>query len=196
MTRRAGFTLVEVLVSLMIFAMIAAAGAAVLGVTIDNRFAVKAASDRVGDLQRMRGLLRADLGQATARRSRGPTGRPTPQPMIGATAPGDPLLVLTRAGWSNPGEDARPSLQRVEYRLVETRLERRVSSHLDGARPGPPQVLYRGVSDVTVDFVRDGQPAPAYISSIDRPLPDAVRIGMTVQGYGRIDQLFLVGSGR
>lgn len=196
MTRRAGFTLVEVLISLMIFAMIAAAGAAVLGVTIDNRFAVKAASDRVGDLQRMRSLLRADLGQASARRSRGTTGRPMPQPIVGAAAPGDPILTLTRAGWSNPGEQARPSLQRVEYRLVEDRLERRVSSHLDGARPGPPQVLYRGVRDVTVAFVRDGQAAPAFISSIDRPLPDAVRIGMTVQGYGRIDQLFLVGSGR
>lgn len=196
MTRRAGFTLVEVLISLMIFAMLAAAGAAVLGVTIDNRFAVKAASDRVGDLQRMRSLLRADLGQATARRSRGTTGRPMPQPIVGAAAPGEPILTLTRAGWSNPGEQARPSLQRVEYRLVEDRLERRVSSHLDGARPGPPQVLYRGVSDVAVAFVRDGQESPAFISSIDRPLPDAVRIGMTVQGYGRIDQLFLVGSGR
>jgi general secretion pathway protein J len=194
MTRRGGFTLVEVLISLMIFAMIAAAGAGVLGVTIDNRFAVEAAS--VGDLQRMRSLMRADLGQATARRSRGTTGRPMPQPMVGAATPGDPILTLTRAGWSNPGEQARPSLQRVEYRLVEDRLERRVSSHLDGARSGPPQVLYRGVRDVTVAFVRDGQAAPAFISSIDRPLPDAVSIGMTVEGYGRIDQLFLVGSGR
>ena len=196
MKQRAGFTLVEVMISLMIFAMLAGAGAAVLSGAIDNRFAVKTASDRVGDLQRMRGLLRADLGQATARRSRGPTGRPTPQPIIGAAAPGDPILVLNRAGWSNPGEQARPSLQRVEYRLVEDRLERRASSHLDGARPGPPQVLYRGVSDVTVAFVRDGEAAPAFISSIDRPLPDAVRIGMTVKGYGRVDQLFVVGSGR
>lgn len=196
MTGRGGFTLVEVMISLLIFAMIAAAGTAVLGVTIDNRFAVKAASERVGDLQRMRGLLRADLGQATARRSRGPTGRPMPQPITGAAAPGDPVLVLTRAGWSNPGEQARPSLQRVEYRLIEGRLERRVSSHLDGARPGPPQVLYRGVRDVVVDFVRDGEAAPAFTSSIDRPLPDSARIGMTLEGYGRVEQLFLVGSGR
>lgn len=196
MKTRAGFTLVEVMISLLIFAMLAGAGAAVLSATIDNRFAIKAASDRVGDLQRMRGLLRADLGQATARRSRGPTGRPSPQPLIGAAAPGDPILVLNRAGWSNPGEQTRPSLQRVEYRLVGDRLERRASSHLDGARPGPPQVLYRGVSDVAVAFVRDGEAAPAFISSLDRPLPDAVRISMTVKGYGRIDQLFIVGSGQ
>ena len=100
MKGREGFTLVEVL------------GAAVLSLSIDNRFAIKAATDRTGDLQRMRSLLKADLGQAAARRSRGPTGRPMTQPMSGPAAPGDPVLVLTRAGWSNPGERARPSLQR------------------------------------------------------------------------------------
>jgi general secretion pathway protein J len=192
---RAGFTLVEVLVSLLIFALIAAAGAAVLSLSIDNRFAIKAAADRTGDLQRMRSLLKADLGQAAGRRSRGPTGRPTPQPMSGPAAPGDPALVLTRAGWSNPGEQPRPSLQRVEYRLVEDRLERRVSTYLDGARPGPPQVLYRGVSGLTVAFIRDGQEAPAYVVTAERPLPDAVRIRMTLDGYGPVEQLFLVGGG-
>ena len=195
MRGREGFTLVEVLVSLLIFALIAAAGAAVLGLSIDNRFAIKAASDRTADLQRMRSLLKADLGQAAGRRSRGPTGRPVPQPMNGPAAPGDPVLILTRAGWSNPGGQARPSLQRVEYRLVEEQLERRVSSHLDGARPGPPQVLYRGVRDLTVAFLKDGQEAPAYIVTAERPLPDAVRIRMTLDGYGAIEQLFLVGGG-
>ena len=193
---RSGFTLVEVLISLMIFAMLAAAGAAVLGVTIDNRFAVKAQSDRVGDLQRMRSLLRADLGQATARRARGPSGRPAPQAMTGPMTPSDPVLTLTRSGWSNPGEQARPSLQRVEYRLVDNRMERRVASQLDGARPGPPQVLYRGVRDVTVAFLRDGEAAPAFTSTLERPLPDAVRITMTLDGYGPVEQLFLVGGGR
>lgn len=193
---RSGFTLVEVLISLLIFALLAAAGAAVLGVTIDNRFAVKAQSDRVGDLQRMRSLLRADLGQATGRRARGATGRPAPQAMVGPMTPADPILSLTRAGWTNPGEQARPSLQRVEYRLVDDRLERRIAGQLDGARPGPPQVLYRGVRDVAVAFIVDGQAAPAYTSTPDRPLPDAVRLTMTLDGYGPVEQLFLVGGGR
>ena len=192
---RSGFTLVEVLVALLIFALIAAAGSAVLSLSIDNRFAIKAATDRTADLQRMRSLLKADLGQAAARRSRGPTGRPMTQPMSGPAAPGDPVLVLTRAGWSNPGERARPSLQRVEYRLVDNRLERRVSTHLDGARPGPPQVLYRGVRDLTVSFLKDGTEAPAYLTTPDRLLPDAVRVRMTLDGYGPVEQLFLVGGG-
>jgi general secretion pathway protein J len=193
---RAGFTLVEVLIALLIFAMLAAAGAAVLAVTVDNRFAVKEQSDRVGDLQRMRALLRADIGQATGRRARGSTGRPAAQAMIGPMTAADPVLSLTRAGWSNPGDRARPSLQRVEYRMVEDRLERRVAEQLDGARPGPPQVLYRGVRDVTVAFIRDGEAAPAFTSTPDRPLPDAVRLTMTLRDYGPVEQLFLVGGGR
>ena len=192
---RAGFTLVEVLVSLLIFGLIAAAGASVLSLSIDNRYAVAAASERTAGLQRMRGLLRADLGQAASRRTRGLTGRPDGQAMLGAAAPGDPVLVLTRAGWSNPSEATRPSLQRVEYHLIDGQLERRVSRHLDGARPGPPQILVDGVSDLTVTFLRDGTEAPAFISTLDRPLPDAVRLTMTLEGYGLVEQLFLVGGG-
>lgn len=193
---RPGFTLVEVLIALAIFALLAAAGASVLNVSISNRFAVREATDRIADLQRTRALLRADLGQAAARRTRGPTGRPQQQPIEGSMQPGAPVLVVTRAGWTNPGGQPRASLQRVEYRLVEGRLERRVAARLDGARPGPPQVLYRGVKALTVSFLRDGAEAPAFISSPTRPLPDAVRVVMTLDGYGPVDQLFLVGSPR
>ena len=114
--------------------------------------------------------------------------------MVAAETPGDPVLTLTRTGWTNPGERSRSSLQRVEYRLVEGRLERRVATHPDGARPGPPQVLYRGVRDLTVSFLRDGSEGPAWLPTPDRPLPDAVRVRATLDGYGVVDQLFLVGG--
>ncbi len=191
---RAGFTLVEALVSLAIFALLATAGSAVLSQAIDNRFAVKAAAERTADLQRMRGLLRADIGQAAPRRTRGSTGRPLPRAIVAAESPGDPVLTLTRTGWTNPGEQPRPSLQRVEYRLVEGRLERRVATHPDGARPGPPQVLYRGVRDLTVSFLRNGSEGPGWLPTPDRPLPDAVRVRATLDGYGVVEQLFLVGA--
>lgn len=191
---RAGFTLVEALVSLAIFALLATAGSAVLSQAIDNRFAVKAAAERTADLQRMRGLLRADIGQAAPRRTRGSTGRPLPRAIVAAESPGDPVLTLTRTGWTNPGEQPRPSLQRVEYRLVEGRLERRVATHPDGARPGPPQVLYRGVRDLTVSFLRDGSEGPGWLPTPDQPLPDAVRVRATLDGYGVVEQLFLVGA--
>ena len=114
--------------------------------------------------------------------------------LMGQEQPGDPILSLVRNGWSNPGQAPRASLQRVEYRVVEGRLERRVFPYLDGARPGPPQVLCRGVKDAAVTFIQDGSEAQAFITSSDRPLPDAVRIVMTLDGVGRLEQLFLVAS--
>ena len=189
---RAGFTLVEVLIALSIFALLGAAGTLVLARTLDTRETVRRQGEVVGDLQKLRALLRADLAQAAPRRTRGPTGRPAPQPVVGPTQPGDPLLVLARAGWVNPDGAARPSIQRVEYRLVEDRLERRATTHLDGARPGPAQVLMRGVRRAEVRFVTRGSEAPAYAASADRPLPDAVRLVLTVDGLGEVDQLLLV----
>jgi len=168
----------------------------VLSVSIDNRFAVRSATDRTAGLQRTRSLLKADLGQATTRRTRDRNGEPHPLALAGATGPGDPVLIVTRAGWSNPGDAGRSSLQRVEYRLVGDRLERRVSLFLDGSRPGPPQRLLSGVSNLTVTFVQDGRETPVPTPGPTGDPPDAVRLDLTLEGYGRLTQLFLVGGGR
>lgn len=195
-TARSGFTLVEALVALALFALIATAGATVLSMSIDNRFAVHAASERTAAVQRTRSLLKADLGQAVTRRTRDRNGEPRALPLDGAAAPGDPVLVLTRAGWTNPGDAPRSSLQRVEYRLEAGRLERRVSPFLDGSRPGPPQLLLTGVSDLTVAFLQDGQASPVPIPGPTGAPPDAVRLTLTLEGYGPVTQLFLIGGGR
>lgn len=195
-TVRPGFTLVEALVALVLFGLIAAAGTAVLSVSIDNRFAVRSATDRIAGLQRMRSLLKADLGQATSRRTRDRNGEPHPLALAGATAAGDSVLVVVRAGWSNTGSAARSSLQRVEYRLVGDRLERRVSPFLDGSRPGPPQLLLSGVTDLTVTFVQDGREMPIPTPGPTGGPPDAVRLELALDGYSRLSQLFLIGGGR
>jgi len=195
-TARSGFTLIEVMIALLIFALLAAAGVLVLSQSIDNRFVVKAATDRTAELQRLRASLSADLGQAAPRRVRAANGQPAFSTILAAEAPGDPLLVLVRAGWSNPEGRPRASLQRVEYRLVEDRLERRVYPYLDGARPGPPQVLYQGVSAPALAFISEGAEAPRFLPSPGRPLPDAVRLDLTLEGYGPVRQLFVVGGGR
>lgn len=195
-TVRSGFTLVEALVALTVFALIAAAGTAVLSMSIDNRFAVRTASDRSAALQRTRSLLKADLGQATTRRTRDRNGEPQALALVGAKGPGEPVLTVTRAGWSDPDGAGRSSLQRVEYRLVEGRLERRVSPFLDGSPPGPPQLLLSGVTDLTVSFLLDGEETSVPIPGPAGGPPDAMRLTLTLEGYGRITQLFLIGSGR
>ena len=188
MTRRAGFTLVEVLVALAIFAMIASAGVGLLSFAIDNRLAVRDASERTAAFQRARALMRADLGQAAPRRVRGADGAPQAAFELG----GEALFAVTRRGWINPGEARRASMQRVEYRLVEGRLERRVRGRLDGARPAEPQVLLENVESAQVTAILDGDPIADWRPVQNRPLPDAVRIDLTLEGYGPVSQLFMV----
>ena len=188
MTRRAGFTLVEVLVALAIFAMIASAGVGLLSFAIDNRLAVREASERTAAFQRTRALMRADLGQAAPRRVRGADGAPEAAFELG----GEPLFAVTRRGWINPGEAQRASMQRVDYRLIDGRLERRVRERLDGARPAEPQVLLENVESARVTAILDGDPIVDWRPTRNRPLPDAVRIDLTLDGYGPVSQLFMV----
>lgn len=188
MTRREGFTLVEVLVALAIFAMIASAGVGLLSFAIDNRLAVREASERTAAFQRARALMRADLGQAAARRVRGADGAPRAAFELG----GESLFAVTRRGWINPGDAQRASMQRVDYRLIEGRLERRVRERLDGARPAEPQVLLENVQSAQVTAILDGDPIADWRPVQNRPLPDAVRIDLTLEGYGPVTQLFML----
>lgn len=188
-----GFTLVELMVSLAVFGLIAAAGVAVLGMSVDNRVAVAAFADRTAALQQSRSLMKADLAQAADRRVRGPDGRPEAQAFAGGQ--GDVLLALTRRGWSNPEEAPRASLQRVEYRVIDGRLERRVRTALDGVQIGSPQILQHGVRTARVTFIDRGMESAAWTARPDRALPDAVRLELELEGYGAVSQLFLVGTG-
>ncbi|MES2835233.1 MAG: type II secretion system minor pseudopilin GspJ [Pseudomonadota bacterium] len=193
-SRQGGFTLVEVLVSLLIFALIASACVALLSVAADSRFAVKAATDRLAVLQRTRALLKADLGQAVFRPARNEAGVRDTAALRGGE--GGLLLSLTRAGWSNVSDQPRASLQRVDYVLVGDRLERRVHAHLDGARPEAPQVLSTGVKTARVVFLSDGIESPVWPTGDRRTMPDAVRVDLTLEGYGPVSQWFALDAGR
>lgn len=190
--RRTGFTLVEVMIALLIFGMIAAGGVAMLRFAVDNRAAMKTVSDRGTALQRSRQLIKADLAQAAPRGGRDRMGQPQLAFLGGQ---GEPLLTLTRTGWSNIGDRQRPSLQRVDYQVVEGRLERVIHQQLDGGETMAPQVLYEGVTAVSITFLSGGFESPIWPVNDQRQMPDAVRIDMTLEGFGPVSQWFLVGGG-
>lgn len=198
MRSRAGFTLVEMLVALTVFALLAGAGVGVMGYAVQSQDAVRLNADRLGDFQRTRGLLKADLSQAALRRTRGADGRLATRTFHGTLLePGSPLMAFTRHGWDNPDAAARASLQYVEYRLVDGRLERRARPALDGAPLGEPQVLIEGVSDLAIAFRYRGQWIETWAAAPIDSLPEAVRLEMTVEGLGRVSQVFLApGAGR
>ena len=187
-----GFTLVEMMVGLFVFALIASAGITVMRFAVDNQAIVRERTDRLGELQRMRALLKGDLIQAAARRTRDSAGRAMREAFFGGNNPAQPLLRFTRRGWDNPDAAARASIQYVEYRLNEGRLERVAANALDGGTPGPAQVLVKRVSAADVAFLWRGEWIETLPGGAENPLPQAVRLTMNVDGVGALTQIFAV----
>ncbi len=194
----AGFTLVEMLVALVVFALLGLAATAVLAWAADNRGTVATHSERLAQLQRARAVLQADLGQAAARRVRGPDGSQSADAFIGAThrsgasgtGPG-PLLAFVRRGWENPDGAPRASLQYVEYRLVDGRLERATRPMLDGATAGEARVLLDGIVDASVGYHHHGAWDHGWPGGATA-LPTALRLTVELHDLGQLEQLFLL----
>src|SRR5262245_36605474 len=110
-----GFTLVEMLVALFVFALLTAAGATVLRSTADSRETTHARTETLASFQRLRAILKSDLSQAAPRRTRDAAGKTIREAFSGANpGSGRPLLRFVRRGWENADFEPRASLQQVE----------------------------------------------------------------------------------
>lgn len=191
--RARGFTLVEMLAALFVFGLLAVAGVAILASVADSRAVAAERMDRLAGFQRARALLQSDLGQAAMRRVRQPDGSAARSAFHGATSSalaGDALLfAFVRGGTANQDGTPRASLQYVEYRLVDDRLERSVRPALDGTRPGGATVLLRGIRTARVRYQARGQWSDGWAGGATA-LPAAVELFLDLDGLGGITQRF------
>ncbi|HZG08365.1 MAG TPA: type II secretion system minor pseudopilin GspJ [Allosphingosinicella sp.] len=189
--REAGFTLVELLVSLMIFGMLSAAGVALLTFSVR---AQEIAQVRLGDLAQLRRastLMAADFGQAAARTHRDENGSPLPA-FVGSNGGAG----LVRRGWENVDGAARSSLQRVEYRVAAGRLERLSWPMVDGAPPRAAVILLDDVRSVAFRYrAPTGEWRDRWDPEEPGDLPLAVELVVDTQASGETRQLFLTGRG-
>ncbi len=209
--REAGFTLVEVLVSVLIFAVAAGLGTGLLTTSLRAKALQEAALEEAQAVERVRALLREDLGQLVMRPARRADGSAQPYVFAGDADGADPLslarsgqardiLVLTRRGWANPGA-ARPrsTLQRVAWRLDGDTLQRVAWAYPDLARASEARALevLQGVSAVELEFLLGGTwRSDAFIAPSgdeERPSlpPRAVRLSYVLDGVGPVEHLVL-----
>lgn len=108
-----GFTLLELLVALVIFSIIAMAAYGGLNSVLTQRVRVLQSLDRTTALQKAYVRLRNDLQQLRARPARDGFGEAQPALQVQA----DGAVEFTRSGWRNPLGQPRSALERVAYRL-------------------------------------------------------------------------------
>lgn len=189
-----GFTLIELMVALFIFALIAAAGVSILSFGVRAQAAAVQRLEDTADLRRFSTLLAADLAQALPRVARGVDGQPL-RAFTGNDGRSDPLVLgYVRGGWTNPDAAARSGLQRIDVTLTEGRLRRVAYPMIDGSTAPEGIVLADRVNALTMRY-RDtrGDWRPRWDDALTTSMPAAVEMTVTRTGEPPLVFAFLVG---
>ena len=211
-----GFTLIELLLAMAISAFVAVIGYQGLSVAITASRGVENESRRLADIELALGILQKDISQIIARPVRSELGNL--DPIMSGGLSSESLLVFTREGWSNPRNLRRSELARINYRLGSGELVRQrwmVLDRISREEGLEEAVLLENVEEFRVEFytpyASDENSAPAPGSgpngewvdwwSSERlgldysdPLPPAVRITLTITGFGQLQRVFSIAS--
>lgn len=203
MNRRiSGFTLVELLVAVAIFAVIAAMAYGGLDSVIRQRERTTTVMNRLREVQQAFAILTRDFGQLEPRPVRDPLG-PTPLAAFISTPQNTPPVTFTRGGWSNPLADVRSTEERVAYELDDNKLVRLSWPELDNPAQSLPtkQDLLTDVSEFDLNFMdSNGQwqsqwpPLNTDASAYLARLPRAVEVTVTLKDWGRITRIIEVAA--
>ena len=194
----AGFTLLELLVALAIFGLLAAMSYGGLQAVLEQQFYTQQAADRLAGLQKLYLIMQRDIEQVVPRTVRDEFGD-TQQPLVGGDG-----LQLTRGGWRNPAGRQRSTLQRVGYAFNGEQLLRYSWSVLDRAQdsealeqPLSPdverlQLRYLDAADEWQDQWPDALASSLSTDPEDAPqvLPRAVEVTVEHKTYGTLVWLF------
>jgi general secretion pathway protein J len=151
--RQRGFTLLELLISSIIFAIMALMAYGGLSNVIDNSEASGEALDRLREVQQSISILDRDFSQIVERPVRDEYG--VTQPYLLTNVNSDELVELTRGGRVNPAKMLRSSLLRVAYLFEENELIRLQWQHLDRAQGIEPKqtTILKDIEDITIKFL-------------------------------------------
>ncbi len=190
-----GFTLLELLVALTLFALISIMAYSGLNTILTVHAHVDQQATQLAQLQIAFTGLRRDLEQAIDRPIRDEYG--DRQPAIQGSYD---HLELTRSGWRNPAQRPRSTLQRVAYHVEDNKLWRAYWEVLDRSQDSRPfQVeLLTDITQFKLRYLDDQlqwheQWPPLATTSVTNQLPilpKAIEVTFTLSDWGKLTRLF------
>ena len=189
-----GFTLLELLVSMSIFATLGLGAYQMLQTVADSHQRVRSSAEAFTGLNLAYSIIQRDFNQFAPRAVRDEYGEVLPTIDFENE---DYIIEFTRRGWRNPAGRQRSRLQRVAYSLdfEEETLTRHFWKVLDRAEDSEPisQLLLEGVTDFRVTGFSGDE------SAIDREFiledeeaaaPLAVEVVISTNALGESYRLF------
>lgn len=191
--RKQGFTLIEILIALFIFAIISMILVGALRSVIEAEAGTERNAERLRSVQMALLLISRDMEQSVARPVLNASGGEEAA-FIGA--PHD--VTFTHAGFvSVPGTVAKSSLERTRYTWHDNALWRISWQAVDNAPKAQSheRLLLSNVESVDFTYMDNNQhfysswPGGAQNK---QPLPKAVRMVLTLSNWGRLSQLYVI----
>jgi len=195
-----GFTLLELLVAVSIFAILSAMAYGGLRNVIDNSRQTELSMQRLQQVQLAMLKVSRDLTQLSQRSIRDEYGNS--QDYIRAIEGDDIFIEFSRGGRRNPAEMQRSHLQRVAYKLEENVLTRLYWPHLDRTQEMQPyeSILLEEVENASIRFLDDNNewhdewPPLTATGQVDAnpEVLSAIEFTLELQDWGELMRLFLV----
>jgi general secretion pathway protein J len=191
-----GFTLLEVLIAISIFALMSMASYQILQGVIRSGEISKRHSNELLKIQRAMLIIEQDFTQIIARASRNETGD---NETLSVLTVGKSLfesedegIEFTRLGWTNPLDLLpRSNLLRVRYRLYDGKLQRLYFLYPDIVAGQKPEIqtLLDDVEKLSFRFWSNGWKKTW---SEKNKLPAGIEINFTSKQFSKINRQFLV----
>ena len=190
-----GFTLLEVLVAMSIFAVIGLGANQMLRTIIDTHEVIQSNNQAINSMVRVFSMMDRDFSQIVPRQVRDEYGEPL-QPLIVGT--GKFYIEFSRTGWNNPAQRQRSILQRVAYQLDDGKLSRHFWLVLDRAEDSEAiaQDLLQDVESFRINLLdEEGEGTdvwPDFGSEMVMPL--AIEVILETKMLGEIRRVFVLSS--
>ncbi|MCW8956588.1 MAG: type II secretion system minor pseudopilin GspJ [Gammaproteobacteria bacterium] len=196
-----GFTLIEVLIAMAIFAILSVMAYGGLEQIMENRSQTEESLQRLRQIQLTMTKMQRDFEQLAARDGRDELGGTLPA--LSTDQAADLLVQFTRTGWRNPAQVARSHLQRVAYKLDDDALVRISWPYVDRSQDAQAveTVLLDNVKDVSIRIMNEKQEwstswpnlsntTPAGNSTLSRAI--AIEITIKLHDWGDIVRLYRI----